>query len=73
MFVMSLIILAIAGLTIYLSIIFEDDVFQAAMAFTAALCTILALVVAPWAIKLIIVIATPCIFDRMTNWSARNL
>ncbi len=73
MSVMSLLILAIAGLTTYLSIIFKDDVFQAAMAFTAVLCTILALVIGPWFIKLLIVIATPCIFERLTNWSTKYL
>jgi hypothetical protein len=73
MFVISLIILAIAGLATYLSLIFKDDVFQAAMAFTAFLCVILVLAIAPWPIKIAIAIATPFIFERLTNWSAKNL
>jgi uncharacterized membrane protein YqjE len=68
MLVVSLVILGIASLATYFSFNFQDDVFQAAMAFTAILFAILALIIAPWSMKLILLGATPFTFDRLNNW-----
>ena len=69
MLVFSLISLAIATVTACLSVNSQEEVVKAAMAFAALLASLLTLLLAPWILKLMIVLA-PVMLDKLNNRSA---
>ena len=71
MLALSLSSLSVVIAAIYLSNRIEDDVFKAAMAFTAMAFLLLNLICAPWLLK-IVGIAIPFVFSSLTRWSVEN-
>lgn len=72
MLAISLIALAVASISAFLSLNTKEDVFKAATACAAIIFAFLTLILAPWPLKLIIV-AVPLIVERINNRSAEKL
>lgn len=68
MLVFSLISLAIAMVSACLSINSQEEVFKAAMAFAALVASLLTLFLAPWILKLLIVLA-PLMLEKLNSGS----
>ncbi|EAZ92208.1 hypothetical protein [Crocosphaera chwakensis] len=66
MLIISLITLAIASVSAFLSYNLKEDVVKAAMGCVALLSSLLTLLFAPWILKLSI-IAIPLVIDRLNN------
>ncbi|MDJ0845691.1 riboflavin synthase subunit alpha [Crocosphaera sp.] len=66
MLIISLITLAIASVSAFLSLNLKEDVVRASMACVAVLSSLLTLIFAPWVLKLSIV-AIPLVIDRLNN------
>ena len=71
MLALSLSSLSVAITAFYFSSKIEDDVFKAAMAFTAMAFLLLNLICAPWLLK-IVGIAITFVFSSLTRWSVEN-
>lgn len=67
----SLLTLGIATVATYLSFNAQEEVFKVAMAFTALLFGLFTLFLAPWEIKVFIVIL-PLVLDKFTGWLTGN-
>jgi hypothetical protein len=68
MFVPSLMTLGMASVAFFLSINSKEEIVKVAMASVALICLVLALVFAPWIVKLVIM-AIPLILEKMNYWS----
>ncbi|ELS02794.1 hypothetical protein Xen7305DRAFT_00025120 [Xenococcus sp. PCC 7305] len=68
---LSLISLSIAIAAFYISSKLEDDVFSAAMGFTAMAFLLLNLILAPWLLK-IVGIAILFAVSSLNRWSVKN-
>ncbi|MDJ0599420.1 MAG: riboflavin synthase subunit alpha [Crocosphaera sp.] len=66
MLIISLITLAIASVSAFLSLNLKEDVVKVSMGCVAVLSSLLTLIFAPWALKLSIV-AIPLVIDRLNN------
>ncbi|MGK7963007.1 riboflavin synthase subunit alpha [Crocosphaera sp.] len=66
MLIISLITLAIASVSAFLSFNLKEDVVKAALGCVAVLSSLLTLLFAPWALKLSIV-AIPLLLDKLNN------
>ncbi|WP_107667666.1 riboflavin synthase subunit alpha [Cyanothece sp. BG0011] len=66
MLIISLITLAIASVSAFLSYNLKEDVVKAAMGCVAILASLLTLLFAPWILKLSI-IAIPLVIDRLNH------
>ncbi|MEL4894028.1 riboflavin synthase subunit alpha [Crocosphaera sp. Alani8] len=66
MLVISLITLAIASVSAFLSISLKEDVVKVSMGCVAVLSSLLTLIFAPWVLKLSIV-AIPLVIDRVNR------
>lgn len=71
MLAISLIALAVASISAFLSLNTKEDVFKAAMACTAIIFAFLTLILAPWQLKLIIV-TIPLVIERIGNRSTEK-
>lgn len=72
MLAISLIALAVASISAFLSLNTKEDVVKAAMACVAIIFAFLTLILAPWPLKLIIV-AIPLMVERIYNRSTEKL
>ncbi|MDJ0657886.1 MAG: riboflavin synthase subunit alpha [Crocosphaera sp.] len=66
MLIISLITLAIASVSAFLSLNLKEDVVKVSMGCIAVLSSLLTLIFAPWVLKLSIV-AIPLVIDRLNN------
>jgi uncharacterized membrane protein len=66
MLTVSLVTLFVAAIALYVSYIINDDVFQAAMRFTSLTFFLVALLCAPWLLKLGLV----AIFLAIASWNS---
>ncbi|ACB51694.1 hypothetical protein cce_2344 [Crocosphaera subtropica ATCC 51142] len=71
MLIISLITLAIASVSAFLSFNLKEDVVKVSMGCVAVLSSLLTLLVAPWILKLSIV-AIPLVIDRLNNLSTEE-
>ncbi|MGB5594716.1 MAG: riboflavin synthase subunit alpha [Crocosphaera sp.] len=71
MLIISLITLAIASVSAFLSLNLREDVVKVSMGCVAVLSSLLTLLVAPWALKLSLV-AIPIVLDRLNNPSTEE-
>ena len=63
----SLIMFSISGVSIYLGLKTQEEIFKVSMACTALISLLICLFISPWALKLVI-IAIPFVFDNITTW-----
>ncbi len=66
MLIISLITLAIASVSAFLSLNLKEDVVKVSMGCVAVLSSLLTLIFAPWILKLSIV-GIPLVIDRLNN------
>lgn len=66
MLIFSLVTLSIASLAAFLSFSSKEEIFRVAMGCIALVCVFLTLFIAPWALKLTLIII-PVIWERL-NW-----
>ena len=71
MLTLSLVTLFIAALALYISSKISDDVFKAAMRFTALTFSLVTLFCAPWILKLSLV-AVPLAIASLNTFSTEN-
>jgi hypothetical protein len=71
MLTLSLVTLFVAAIALYVSYIINDDVFQAAMRFTALTFSLVALLCAPWLLKLVLV-AVPLAIASWNSFATEN-
>ncbi len=71
MLALSLSSLGVAIAAFYLSSKIEDDVFKAAMAFTAVAFLLLNLIIAPWLLKIVGIVIL-FVFSSLNRWSVKN-
>lgn len=64
----SIITTLIAIMAIYLSVKLNDEVFRVAMGVAAIFCSILTICIAPWLLKLAIVLATPIVVEKILSY-----
>jgi hypothetical protein len=66
MLIFSLVTLSMASLAAFLSFRSQEEIFRVAMGCVALLCIFLTLCIAPWALKLTLIVI-PFIWERL-NW-----
>lgn len=71
MLTLSLVTLFVAAIALYASYVINDDVFQAAMRFTALTFSLISLLCAPWLLKLVLV-AVPLAIASWNSFSTEN-
>ncbi|MEN9518397.1 MAG: hypothetical protein RLZZ381_985 [Cyanobacteriota bacterium] len=71
MLALSLIALLVAAIALYISYTINDDVFQAAMRFSSLTFSLVALLCAPWLLKLCLV-AIPLAIASWNSFSTEN-
>lgn len=71
MLTLSLIALVVAAIALYISYVINDDVFQAAMRFSSLTFFLVALLCAPWLLKLCLV-AIPLAIASWNSFATEN-